>query len=119
MATTAVPVNTTVINGSIADPTGTAIVAGVGNGGQIAAVFAEQTILRVVGTATAGTLTLKAGKYPPAIAAGQGDLAIAVGISATVWVGPIESGRFQQGDGSLIFEGTQAFTVTAFRVPRH
>lgn len=118
MARTAVPYSTTVINGSIADPAGTSIASGAGNGGQIANAFAEQTLLRVVGT-TAGTLTLKAGAYPPALAAGQGDATITVGTSATVWVGPVESGRFQQADGSLIFEGTQTFVVTAFLVPRH
>jgi hypothetical protein len=118
MARTAVLYSTAVINGSLADPAGTSISSGAGNGGQVAAAFAEETVLRVVGT-TAGTLTVKAGSYPPAIAAGQGDLAITVGTSATVWVGPLESGRFQQADGSLIFEGTQTFVVTAFQVPRH
>lgn len=118
MARTAVPYSTAVINNKIADPAGTAITAGAGNGGQIASAFAEQTLLRVVAT-TAGNLTILAGSNPPAIAAGQGDLVLAVGTSATVWVGPLESGRFNQSDGSLIFESDQAFTVTAFKVPRH
>lgn len=118
MARTAVPYSTAVINNEIADPAGTAIVAGVGNGGQIVGAFAEQTLLRIVAT-TAGNLTVKAGTYPPAIAAGQGDLVLAIAANATTWVGPLESGRFNQGDGSLIFESDQAFTVTAFKVPRH
>jgi hypothetical protein len=118
MARTAVPYSNAVINSKIADPAGTAITAGAGNGGQIAGAFAEQTLLRVVGT-TAGNLTVKAGAYPPAIAAGQGDLVLAVPANSTIWVGPLESGRFNQADGSLVFESDQAFTVTAFKVPRH
>jgi len=118
MARTAVPYNNAVINNKIADPAGTSISSGAGNGGQIAAAVAEQTLLRVVAT-TAGNLTVKAGSYPPAIAAGQGDLVLAIGASGTTWVGPLESGRFNQADGSLIFESDQTFTVTAFKVPRH
>ncbi len=118
MARTAVAYSSAVMNGSLADPAGTSIALGVGNGGQIAASVPELTLLRVVGT-TAGNVTVKAGTQPLAIASGQGDLTVAVGTSATVWVGPIESGRFIQSDGSLIIEGTQTFTVTAFKVPRH
>jgi len=118
MARTNVPYSNAIINGKLADPSGTAITAGTGNGGQITGAFAEQTLLRVVAT-TAGNLTVKAGAYPPAIAAGQGDLVLAVAASGTTWVGPLESGRFNQADGSLIFESDQAFTVTAFKVPRH
>ena len=68
---------------------------------------------------TAGNVVIKAGSLPLAIASGQGDATIAVGTSATVWVGPIESGRFLQSDGSLIVETTQTMVVTAFKVPRH
>lgn len=118
MARTAVAYSPAVINGSIADPAGTSIASGAGNGGQIANALPELTLLRVVGT-TAGNVVIKAGTLPLAIASGQGDVTIAVGTSATVWVGPIESGRFLQSDGSLIVEGTQTFTVTAFKVPRH
>jgi len=119
MARTAVPYSNAVINGSLADPAGTAVTAGVGNGGQITGSFPEETFLRVVGSGTAGNVTVKAGTQPLAIASGQGDLTVAVGASATVWVGPIESGRFVQSDGSLIVEATQAATITAFKVPRH
>jgi hypothetical protein len=118
MARTPLPYSPAVMNGSLADPAGTALPLGVGNGGQIAAAVPERTFLRVVGT-TAGNVTVKAGTQPLAIASGQGDLTVAVGTSATVWVGPIESGRFIQSDGSIIIEGTQIFTVTAFTIPRH
>lgn len=116
MARTAITYSAATVNGSLADPAGTAVVAGAGNGGQIAQAPFETLFLRVV-AATAGTLTVLAGKQPLALAAGQGGLAVAV--AGTVWVGPLESGRFEQNDASLIFETDQAMTVTAFRVPRH
>lgn len=119
MARTAVAYSNLIANSSLADPAGTAVTAGAGNGGQVSAAFPERTVLRVVNGATAGTVTVLAGGNPPALAAGQGDLAVAVGSSATVWVGPLESGRFLQADGSLIFEADQAMTVTAFNVPRN
>ena len=119
MARTAITYNASTVNGSLADPAGTAVVAGVGNGGQILAAPFETLFLRVVNGATAGNFNILPGKQPLALASGQGVLDIAVGVSATVWVGPLESGRFEQKDGSLIFETDQAMTVTAFRVPRH
>lgn len=119
MSRTAVAYSAALANSSIADPTGTSVSSGAGNGGQIAAPsVAEQTLLRVVAT-TAGNFTMKAGSLPSAIAANVGDLVVAVGTSSTVFVGPFESGRFQQSDGSLIFETSQTMVVTAFKVPRH
>lgn len=119
MARTAVSYSNLVPNSSLADPAGTAVTAGAGNGGQVANAFPELTLLRVVNGATAGSVTVLAGANPPALAAGQGTLTVAVGSSAVVWVGPVESGRFVQADGSLIFETTQAMTVTAFKIPRN
>lgn len=118
MARTPVAYSNANVNGSLADPAGTSVASGAGNGGQIAAALPEQTLLRVVAT-TAGNVVIKAGSQPLAIASGQGDLTVAVGTSATVWVGPIESGRFLQPDGSLIFESTQTMVVTAFKVAAH
>ncbi|MFR9796145.1 hypothetical protein ACL02U_09615 [Streptomyces sp. MS06] len=119
MARTAVAYSDLVPNSNLADPAGTAVTAGAGNGGQVSDAFPELTVLRVVNGATAGTVTVLAGELPLAIASGQGDLAVSVGSSATEWVGPVESGRFLQSDGSLIFETDQAMTVTAFKVPRN
>lgn len=118
MARTAVPYSTLVPNSSLADPAGTSIASGAGNGGQIAKSFPEQTVLRAVFT-TAGNIVLKAGANPPAWAAGQGDLTIAVGTNGVMLLGPFESGRFLQADGSLIVETTQTVTLTALRVPRN
>jgi hypothetical protein len=121
MARTAVAYSAAIVNGSLADPGGTAITAGAGNGGQIAAAAPELTLLRVANASGgSGTVTVKAGTQPSAISSGQGDLvsgAIATGTS--LFVGPFESARFGQPDGSLIVESSVAVTVTAFKVPRH
>lgn len=125
MARTAAPYSTPPVNGSIADPAGVSSASGAGNGVQIPATsgggaLPEQTLLRVSNASGgSGTITVKAGSLPLAIAANQGDLTVTVANSATVWLGPLESGRFLQNDGSLICESSVAMTVTAFKVPRH
>ncbi|MGR7002806.1 hypothetical protein ACU686_40490 [Yinghuangia aomiensis] len=127
MARTAVPYSNLLANADIADPAGTATNAGTGNGHVIPATqpgadaVPEYTILRVVAGATGGNITIKAGTLPLAIASGQGDLVVAVGNSATRWIGPFESGRFLQNDGSMLVDiatGFAAGTITAFRVPK-
>lgn len=120
MARTAVSYSKLVPNSNLADPSGTSVTSGAGNGGQVADAFPELTLLRLSNASGgSGTATVKAGTYPPAIAAGQGDLAVTVANSATQWIGPFESGRFLQNDGSLIVETSVAMTVTAFKVPRN
>lgn len=119
MARTPVAYSNLVPNGSLADPAGTALAAGAGNGGQIAKAEPEKTVLRVVCGATGGNLVLLKGAYPPALASGQGDYTEALLANAVEWLGPFDSSRFLQADGSLIFETTQAMTVTAFKVPRN
>lgn len=127
MARTAVPYSNLVANGELADPAGTAVTSGAGNGGQIPDVspnrrqsVPELTILRISNASgSTGTATVKAGSYPPALASGQGDLTSSNILTATVrWMGPFESGRFLQADGSIIVETTQNMTITAFKVPR-
>jgi hypothetical protein len=119
MARTAVPHSDLAANSDTDDPAGTALNAGVGNGHTIAAAEPEWTLLRVDASA-GGDITILAGDSPPAIAAGQGDLVVAVGIE-TRWIGPLESGRFLQNDGSVLIdvEAATAGTITAFRVPRY
>lgn len=128
MARTAVAYTTLTYNASTADPAGTALNPGTGNGHTIPAAgpgaqaVPELTVLRVVVGATGGNITVKAGTQPLAIASGQGDLVTAVGNSATVWIGPFDSGRFLQADGSLLVDVAAAVvpgTITAFKVPRH
>jgi hypothetical protein len=131
MARTAVAYSNLVANGNIAETALTVVAtnAGVGNGHVLPAAAAsgsakavpELTILRVVAGATGGVVTVKAGTNPPALAAGQGDLAVTVANSATQWIGPFESGRFIQPDGTILVDVATAFvpgTITAFRVPR-
>lgn len=122
MATTALTPTVLTVNASAAEPTGTATVAGAGNGLVIANASPEQTIFRVVGT-NAGNAIVKAGGYigadPGAISAGQGDLTVAIGSGSVVEIGPFESARFQQKDGSLILESSAVLTVQAFKVNRH
>ena len=69
----------------------------------IAAAKPERTILRVTNTnGSDRVVTIKAGDNPPALAAGLGDLAVTVAATTGVqWLGPFESGRFLQADGSM------------------
>lgn len=128
MPRTAVAYSNLLPNGELLDPAGTAVVAGVGNGGQIPDVspnrrqsVPELTILRVVNASgSTGTVTVKAGANPPGAAASLGDYVTSNILTATTrHIGPFESGRFLQADGSMIVETTQAMTVTAFKVPRN
>lgn len=115
MTATTIPVHAAVANGSIADPSATTVAAA--NGGTIPNADTEHLLLKVTAT-TAGNLVVKAGDYPPALAASLGDLTVAVGTSGTAWVGPFESGRFIQNDGSLSLTCTQDLAVTAFVLPK-
>lgn len=121
MATTQIPYAQLVPNGSLAEPAGTALVAAPADNMQIANSFAELTVLRVDNTGgSALTLTVKAGDYPPALAAGQGDLAVSVPASGVAYVGPFESGRFVQSDGSMLVEASATTgTITALRIARN
>ncbi|MYS34927.1 hypothetical protein K388_01926 [Streptomyces sp. KhCrAH-43] len=120
MARTAVPYSNLLPNGGLADPAGTSVTSGAGNGGQVANAFPELTIVRLKNASGgSGTASLLAGSQPAAIASGQGPLTVTVADGATQWIGPVESGRFVQPDGSLIVETSAAMTVTAFRVPRN
>lgn len=130
MARTVVPYSNWVPNGSLTDPAGTATNAGAGNGHILPAAVAagsaksvpELTLLRVVAGSTGGNVTVKAGVNPPDMAASLGDLVTAVPNSGTVWIGPFESGRFIQKDGTMLVDvaaGFVAGTITAFRVPRN
>ncbi|MCI0386662.1 hypothetical protein [Streptomyces sp. CNQ085] len=119
MARTSVAYSDLAANSDTDDPAGTALNAGADAGHTIADAEPEQTILRIDASA-GGDITIVAGDSPPAIAAGQGDLTVTVGIE-TRWIGPLESGRFLQNDGSLLIdvESGAAGTITAFRVPRY
>ena len=119
MARTAVTYSSLVANSNLADPAGTALDAT--NDHTIASSEPERTLLRVTNTHSADhAITVKAGSYPPAIAAGLGDLSVTVAATSGVqWLGPFESGRFLQSDGSLHIDVPTGMTgtITAFLVP--
>lgn len=126
MARTAVPYSNLVPNGELADPAGTAISSGAGNGGQIPATSSarsvpELTVIRLANASgSTGTATVLPGTNPPFPGAAVGSFTttnITTGTSR--WIGPFESGRFLQPDGSIIVETSQNMTMTAFRVPRN
>src|SRR4051794_8090718 len=109
MARTAVPYSNLVPNGQLADPAGTAVASGAGNGGQIASSFPELTVLRVANASGgSGTISVLPGSLPLAAAGGQGAFTATVANSTSSWLGPFESGRFIQNDGSIVFETSVA-----------
>ena len=66
----------------------------------------DHLFIEVINTDDAAlTVTVKAGDYPPAARAGIGDLAVAMAASGTATdkriIGPLESARFAQDDGSI------------------
>lgn len=105
------------VNSGTIDPTATSFSAA--DTGSVANAVPEQLLLRVVNSTTAGNFVVDAGDYPPALASGQGDLTVAMEASKTYTIGPFESGRFIQSDGSLTFSSAVAATVMAFTVARH
>ncbi|MEU9865491.1 hypothetical protein AB0D99_31945 [Streptomyces sp. NPDC047971] len=122
MATTALTYTNLPPNSGVANPTGTTLVAAPTNDMRIANAVPELTILRVLNNDddTALTITVKAGDNPPALAAGQGDLAVSVAFGTTHFIGPFESGRFLQNDGSLmITSSTTTGTIAVLKVPRN
>jgi len=121
MATTDVSYTNLVANGSTVQPAGTTLVAAPTNDMRIVRADPEGLVLRVENTheTVALTFTLLAGENPPAVAAGQGDLAVSVAAETVRYIGPVESGRFLHGDGTLRFTSSATSgTVTALRVPK-
>lgn len=122
MATTQIPYSNLVPNGNLTQPAGTTLVAAPTDNMRISDAFLELTVLRVTNTSavTPFDFTVKAGDSPPALAAGQGDLVVTMAVSSAQYLGPFESGRFVQSDGSVFLEATAVTgAVTAFRVPRN
>ncbi|GAA0969784.1 hypothetical protein GCM10009555_017540 [Acrocarpospora macrocephala] len=106
MARTAAPLVEVGLNTSTLDGTGTAY--DVSNGMYIPAIPAGRDLLvRLTNTDddTALTVTFLAGDYPPAMASGQGNLAVTMAFGTTRWV-TLESGRFLQSDGTILVDVT-------------
>lgn len=120
MARTAVPYSNLAANSALADPAGTAV--DITNDHVINSAKPELTVLRVTNThSSVHVVTVKAGDYPPALASGQGDLAVTIGATTGVqWIGPFESGRFLQSNGTMEIDIEAAHTgnITAFLLPR-
>lgn len=122
MATTQLTYTNLPPNSGVVNPTGTTLVAAPTDDMRLAAAVPELTVLRVLNNDddTALTITVKAGDNPPALAAGQGDLAVSVAFGTTHFIGPFESGRFLQSDGSLmITSSTTTGTIACLKVPRN
>jgi hypothetical protein len=107
-------------NAGTAQPVGTTLVAAPTNNMRIVDANVERTVLRVTNTGGADlTFTVKAGDYPPSIAASQGDLAVTVPATTGVRFITFESGRFLQNDGSVLMESSATTgTFAALRLPK-
>lgn len=121
MPRTAVTVTTLTANSATAEPAGTT--ADPTNDHVISDVPLEELVIRLANTNGSDRVaTIKAGANPPALSAGQGDLSVTVPATSGVrWIGPLESARFAQADGSLHIDLATSFagTVTAYRIPRN
>ena len=106
MARTVATLVEVALNSSTLDGGGTTY--DVSNGMYIPAVPANRDLLvRLTNTDddTGLTVTFLAGDYPPALASGQGNLAVTVAFGTTRWV-VLESGRFLQSDGTISVDVT-------------
>lgn len=75
--------------------------------------YTNLIMLELVNAAAAAlTVLIKAGDNPPALRASQGDLSVALtatgGATPAVFIGPFESGRFIQDDGTVNVNFTAA-----------
>ena len=118
MADTAIPNTTLVLNTSTAQPAGTAIVAA--NTHVITPTKEMSKLIVRLNNTFVGSkdFTILAGDNPPADAAGQGNLVIALTQDATVLV-PLESARFVQNDGTVRISVAAATTgfISAIQLP--
>lgn len=129
MARTNLPTTSLTYNGGIAQPAGTTI--DQANGMNVVttaeAVPSEGTaaghlILQVTNSAaSAKHCIVRAGVTPPAQRSALGDLSISVAAGATELIGPLESMRFAQSDGSINvdFDSGMTGTINALLVPRN
>jgi hypothetical protein len=125
MARTELPVTWLSPNGVITDPAGVAadpgghFISTETRTGVRDQVRTDDLTLRVKATA-AGTVTIKAGQLPVAIASGQGDLVVAFSAAGSKTIGPFESARFLRNDGTILIDyiTPASLTVAAIVNPR-
>src|SRR5687768_718167 len=105
MARTAIVPRALVANGNLTGATGATTIDStlVTNGVVVAAAHPERTLIRVTNTeGSTNTVTVNAGDNPPAYAAGSGALVVTVAATSGIqYIGPFESGRFLQSDGTI------------------
>lgn len=124
MARTAVVPRALVKNSNLNGATGPTTIDStlVTNGVTIANAKPERTLIRVANTeGSTNVVTLRAGDNPPALRAGQGDLAVTVAATSGVqYLGPFESDKYLQDDGSLSidFESGMTGTIDVLLLPR-
>jgi hypothetical protein len=125
MPRTAVVPRALVANGNLIGTTGSTTIDAtlVTNGVSVTGAIPEQTLIRVTNTeGSTNTVTVQSGAVPPALAGGLGDLVVTVAATTGVqYIGPLESGRFMQSDGSLWldFESGMTGTIDVLTVPRN
>ncbi|MFE3495267.1 hypothetical protein ACFXOS_19710 [Streptomyces sp. NPDC059175] len=122
MARTTITVRHFQPNGTHTEDFGDAIDAV--NGMRVARAEPERTVIRYTNdhASNAFSIVVRAGDKPAAQAAGQGDLTISVPAQGTRWLGPFDSGRFMQSDGSMEidFTGTSPQGgITVFHLPKN
>lgn len=118
-ARTDVPVVTPTKNGSENETAGTAL--DPTNHHSIVATAPENHLLIQVAEGTAvKTVTVKAGTTAFAIEAGLGDLVVSPSTTVRTIIGPFESQRFEQSDGTvhLDLEAAAAGTIWAYELPK-
>ena len=117
MARTATPVTTAYNTG--AAPTATNLDPTNGHTIPVTTCPADELLIIINNTTvSAKIVTLKAGAYPPALSAGQGDLAITCAASTNGIPIRIESGRFMQADGTIYVDvaASTTGTINVYRV---
>jgi hypothetical protein len=124
MPRTAVTPRALVANGGLNGATGATTIDStlVTNGVVINSAEPERTLIRVTNTeGSTNVVTVRAGDNPPAHAAGQGDITVTVAATSGVqFLGPFESGRVLQNNGSMEidFESGMTGAIDVLLLPR-
>lgn len=102
-------------------PAGTTLIVGATDYMRVVDAVPERTILEVSNTDddTNLTFTLVAGTNPPALRAGQGNFTATIAFGTSQLIGPFESDKYLQSDGTLKFYASVATgKVIAWQIPR-
>lgn len=108
-------------NSSALRGAGTTLVVGATDYMRVINATPERLVLIVTNTDddTDLTFTVLAGDNPPALRAGQGNLAVTVAFGTERWIGPLESDKYLQDDGAIHFySSVNSGKVHALKLPR-